>query len=536
MFSHMSPKRSTAEIGRFGLGFKSVLGVTDAPEFYSRAGSFRFDKEEARRQIEKIVPHANRYPALRLAFPADHSRAVKRDRTLRKLSQWASNIVSLPLNESGYANLKEQISSFPVEFLLFVTHVERLILRAPEAQINRTIEAERKGLDCCLVDSGARRRWMLFSRMHTLSDDARGDRRTLDDNDEVPIHWAAPLDRLDRPGHFWAFFPTMTSSLVAGILNAPWKTNEDRQNLLPGPYNEELIEAAATLVADSLPKLATEDDPARHLDALPRRQESDDSEQVNLLRQRLFDDLRERNIVPDEDGLLRRVEALRYPPREFIQGRKTIAAPLERWAALPDRPRDWLHHRAVTANRLAALDRLHPAERVPGAQLSEWLEALVGDSSGQDPITASVAAIQTAAAIPPDIRKNKAPLGDIVLTASGGWQMLDSRSVFLPDTDEADDPAAASLVHPALVADEETLAALQTLGIEWASPQSRFRLVADRLMESEPEEGVLEEFWAAARGIEPEAAHGIIARINSPWWRKLRVRSLSGSWRTLFAA
>ena len=48
---------------------------------------------------------------------------------------------------------------------------------------------------------------MLFSLVHTLSSDARADRRALDDNDEVPIHWAAPLDRLDRPGHFWAFLP-----------------------------------------------------------------------------------------------------------------------------------------------------------------------------------------------------------------------------------------------------------------------------------------------------------------------------------------
>ena len=42
MFSHLSPKRGTAEIGRFGLGFKSVLGVTNAPEFFSRSGSFPF--------------------------------------------------------------------------------------------------------------------------------------------------------------------------------------------------------------------------------------------------------------------------------------------------------------------------------------------------------------------------------------------------------------------------------------------------------------------------------------------------------------
>ena len=65
MFSHLSPKRGTAEIGRFGLGFKSVLGVTDTPEFFSRSGSFRFDRERAASLIRPIAPDAGRYPVLR---------------------------------------------------------------------------------------------------------------------------------------------------------------------------------------------------------------------------------------------------------------------------------------------------------------------------------------------------------------------------------------------------------------------------------------------------------------------------------------
>ena len=36
MFSRISSKRNKSAIGRFGIGFKSVLGVTDTPEFYSR--------------------------------------------------------------------------------------------------------------------------------------------------------------------------------------------------------------------------------------------------------------------------------------------------------------------------------------------------------------------------------------------------------------------------------------------------------------------------------------------------------------------
>ena len=545
MFSHLSPKRGTAEIGRFGLGFKSVLGVTDFPEFFNRSGSFRFNRDEARRRIVNVVPDADRYPVLRLAFPVDHGRAVKQDRTLRRLSRWASNIVRLPLNEGGFAGLEEQIRGFPAEFLLFAEHVGRLTLRDLASKNERAITVTRDGRKRELKDSSRTGSvgWMLFHLVHTLSGDARADRRNLDDNDEVPIYWAAPLDRLDRPGHFWAFFPTMTSSLVAGILNAPWKTNEDRQNLLGGPYNEELIEAAATLIGDFLPALSTKDDPSRHLDALPRRQQADDSEQVNLLRERLFDDVRERDIVPDEDGLLRRVEALRYPPREFIQGRQTIAEPLGRWAALPERPRDWLHHRAMTVNRLAALDRLHSDGRVPAELLSEWLEALVGDRPGHDPVAASMAAIQTAAAIPPDIRRNNARLGKIVLTTNGVWRTADPESVFLPDPDAADDSASASTVHPALSDDDETREALEKLGIVQPSPESRLRQLANELLvyEPDPDGDTLEAFWASARRVETAATLKIFRKaLRKPWevkepWEVIRVRALSGEWRLLRA-
>ena len=62
MFSHLSPKRGTDEIGRFGLGFKSVLGVTDAPEFFSRSGSFRFDLHHSRERIQQVVPERRALP------------------------------------------------------------------------------------------------------------------------------------------------------------------------------------------------------------------------------------------------------------------------------------------------------------------------------------------------------------------------------------------------------------------------------------------------------------------------------------------
>ena len=242
---------------------------------------------------------------------------------------------------------------------------------------------------------------------------------------------------------------------MAGILNAPWKTNEDRQNLLSGPYNDELIASAARMVADRLPELATQTDPARHLDALPRRHEAGDTEQVNQLRAQLHSCLLGREIVPDQGGNLRAVTMVSYPPKELTADRQMVAAPLERWAAYPNRPSNWLHEKAHTRNRLSAIDRLFPQKwpghtpAAPRATIADWLEALREHREPGMDTEASKAAIQTAVLIPPEIRSRN-PLGHIVLTAGGDWQQPDPECVFLPD-DLADGGYGAdanSLVHP----------------------------------------------------------------------------------------
>ena len=249
MFYRMSSKRSSGKrnirpIGRFGLGFKSVLGVTDAPEFYSRPASFRFDKTRAVERIAKVAP-ADRYPVLRLPQPVDPHEARSKDEELSELMSWATNIVRLPLKTCAHDDLAKQIRDFPPEFLLFVDHVRYLTLEDGERSRDSMLHRRDGELRLDTGEGTARRR--RFDATHRLSAEARDDWPLHDDSDDALVQWAAPLDRLDRPGHFWAFFPTTTASLVAGILNAPWKTNEDHQNLLSGPYNDELIDAAAAI-------------------------------------------------------------------------------------------------------------------------------------------------------------------------------------------------------------------------------------------------------------------------------------------------
>ena len=478
MFSRMSSKRNTAAIGRFGLGFKSVLGVTDAPEFYSRSGAFRFDKTRAAERIAEVA-QAERYPVLRLPEPIDPDKEKNQDEELGELMSWATNIVRLPLKTGARDDLAKQFRDFPPEFLLFVDHVRYLTFE--DGEFSREFILQERLGELHLDTGEGITRWRRFKTTHCLSSEARDDWPLHGDNDHAPIWWAAPLDRLDRPGRFWAFFPTSTASLVAGILNAPWKTNEDRQNLLAGPYNGELIEAAARMIADQFPGLTTQIDPARHLDALPRRQQSGDSEQSVLLRICLFSHLREREIVPDQQGELRACDELSYPPKELTPDGKIDTAPFERWEAYPGRPSNWLHHTALTRNRLAAIDRLFdspghestdlvirlPSSGAPRATVANWLKALAKAREWDDEVQASMAAVRVAALIPPEVR-TKSDLGEIVLTAAGILRKPDPERIFLPDElpNGGSTSNLESWVHPELASDHATLWALKELGLK----------------------------------------------------------------------
>lgn len=539
-FSHMSPKRGSREIGRFGLGFKSVLGVSQAPEFFSRTGSFRFDPEVARRRIRDVAPRADTFPTLRLPEPIDPQECRNGDPMLAELMEWANNIVRLPLIDEALHRLQKQIRVFPGQFLLFVEHLQSLSLRDRPGDLTRRFSVKRSEEVRVLSDGHGTTRWRLFARSHELTNHARSDSRTLDDAHKCTIRWAAPLERSSDPGHFWAFFPTRTASLVSGILNAPWKTNEDRQNLLAGPYNDELIEAAASLVADSLPELATGKDPARHLDALPRRAEPGDTDHSSRLRARLFFKFaQKRRVVPGQNGELHAVRGLLYPPRVLTSGGSRCREALDEWAAYSGRPKKWAHNRAVTRDRLAKIVRLSeclPETRgtsrdLPQASIAKWLEALVRNQPGHELVRASMAAVRTAARIPSAVRPGSHEgIGRIVLLANGRVHAPDPASIFLPDPEAASDesPPSHSEIHPELAQDVDTHAALQELGITMASPESRFREVVSIALDryGAALETTWVWFWYQSRQLSPKQALGIIraSRVEP------RVRTVKGGW------
>jgi hypothetical protein len=143
------------------------------------------------------------------------------------------------------------LANFPSEFLLFSPHVSPLVL------LDLTKEEGRRRISSTRQDDGRvsleadseRSEWRVYRRDHSPSKKARDDAGELADREILPVIWAVPLKRTRDRGQFWAFFPTEYQATTVGIINAPWKTNEDRQNLLTGDLTKSYSESLQTWCA-----------------------------------------------------------------------------------------------------------------------------------------------------------------------------------------------------------------------------------------------------------------------------------------------
>lgn len=541
LFSHLSPKRETSEIGRFGLGFKSMLRISDRPAVFSRSGSFQFDRTCSEQQIRRIAPTAKRYPVLRIAKAINPKSEAESDAELRELMNWAVNVVRLPLRKGTESDLAEQLLNFQASFLLFVPHVEFLNLvhmsREREAT-ERKLRIKNEEGSIELIDGSSKTRWMVFERLHKLTPEALEESRSLDNTDTVRISWAAPRSFRRPIQQFWAYFPTQTSSLVNGILNAPWKTNEDRQSLLPGVYNNELISASARLVAESLSYLYDPESPARHLDYLPRRHEFGDNQHAERLRTDLYDALKHSEVIPDQLGRLRTFSQVRIQHSTIIFTQRRDKEFQKRWTEYEHRSPDWLHDETLSNERLSAIARIAHGSRANRNDLfetsiDEWLSDLVlGRVKQVDPVGASRTALQFAAALK-ESRHCSEVSANIVLTESGDWVPPVADQVYLTDGTWT---ASATTVHSKLMDDADTLGALRLFGIYPPSAEGAMRTTCDFLLKAgrtdsagEETDSRLQEFWLLSRKVSDEFFFKTVQ--SYPGWRyKLEAKALDGKW------
>ncbi|GIF43030.1 DEAD/DEAH box helicase family protein [Actinoplanes xinjiangensis] len=519
--SHLSRKRGT-EIGRFGLGFKSVLSISDSPSLFSRSGSFGWDRRYAEQTIRARTATTAPTPVLRVARLLDADAERSADAVLDDLMSWATTVIRLPLLDGHVERLAQDVRTFPGDFVIFSPHIGRLELddRSGPERHRRIVTVSGRGEDRTVTEQSddAQRTvvWKVFERIHTPSSEARRDAGEFHDRDRIPVSWAVPLSSAHGNGAFWAFFPTTYETTLSGVLNAPWKTNEDRQNLLKdNRFNDEIMNAAAELIVDSLPRLSSADDPARHLLYLTARGREARNWADKELSAAVYRLAAIRPSLPDQTGRLRLPTEVRlHPP-------KMDPAWLELWRSVPDRRNEWCHHSVEETTRRSRAELILAGAGRGATKVRVWLESNVSGRSAPGSATAlQIVAGMLAAAHP---ALTEARTAHIVLTADNRLAALDD-PVFRRTPGE---PEAADLTYldRRLDDDPELDEILTELGVHEADATGRLMSLLQSGLDRLDDTG-WQSFWSLTRRIIPTVVRDVLAAENAT--ADVRVRTGGG--------
>ncbi|MDA1348777.1 MAG: hypothetical protein O3A47_07910, partial [Chloroflexi bacterium] len=193
LMSHLTTK-GREDIGRFGLGFKSVLAVCDHPEVYSRSVSFRFNPPEHTATMAALVGEGESLPKLRTAVPLSWDDGCAQDSNLADLLTWATTVVRLPLREVSVQDALDQVAAFPAAFLVFSPHVSQLSVLAQEYGVAREVTVAEDGDHIVVTENGTAERWRVFAKRFDIADLSEPDRRLMDRRldkwKSLPMSWA----------------------------------------------------------------------------------------------------------------------------------------------------------------------------------------------------------------------------------------------------------------------------------------------------------------------------------------------------------
>jgi superfamily II DNA or RNA helicase len=527
----VSRKRG-GQIGRFGVGVKSVLAICDTPQFFSKADGvefgFGFDRAWSSALISSLQPGITETPVLRMAQPLDPGEFRRTDPVLKELLDWATTVVRLPLAPGAADRLGADLKAFPVEFSLFSAHVGTVTLedrrfgRPLVRQIFQHVDGARRVLQEERPDGETRNHvWRVFSRTHRPSPEALRAAGELHDRPEIDISWAVP-QRSGSRGMFWAYFPTKFATTLRGILNAPWKTSEDRQAIFDGnAFNNELIKVAARLVVESLPDLSSVDDPADYIDYLPGRGREAPQFADERLTHAIWDTAAHVPSIIDQNGRLRCPDQLRLHPPDMREEW------LKLWAGYGGRPSDWAHHSVEQRERRARVNLILERAGTAAASVREWLEALVADGSAEASAVAIRISADIVAAGHPGA--TDAVEARIVRTESHGMVAPERGRVFRRSTsDQLHDDLV--YVDEAVVAGFGVPGALDTLGIREADPTGRLAAVVDQGFSGYSDEQWY-SFWELSRAAGPVRSLDVLGGRPADVRAAVRIRTVSGTLR-----
>lgn len=326
-----------ASIGHKGLGFKSVLEITDEPRVYSRTLCFALGERHARPRIEQLMSELGRpvppsVPAMR--FPAPISAAD--EQWERYAGAGFNTAFCFPfrdaLAEEHRGRIADLLLSLPVTTVLFLKHLEsvegRVVQRDRSGDETWTVARERSSRARGWEDSrgftesgtyrvsvASREHAAVFLVAHDVDVQIASNRAGLtgpawDGVELTEVSVATPepgsVTLPDDWRHFHVFLPTAEPCPYSILVNGAFSTDLSRQRVPisdePGDYNSHLVRQAARLVVDRLVPLVRETGVESVLRALDRGGQRPLAGPAWLLHEAITEELRDVPLLTTEAG------------------------------------------------------------------------------------------------------------------------------------------------------------------------------------------------------------------------------------------
>ena len=226
--------KDVTDIGRFGIGFKSVYAFTDTPEIHSGEEHFAIDKYVLPRAVKKIslAPEETR-----IRIPFRENEVTAKDELLQGLQRMIGPRTLLFLRE-----IKE------IAWQVDGGHSSRYIRSNEEVPVSGARKVQIIGQSDAKTE--VTEEWLVFSREVFREGESAGYVEVafnLDLDGEKP-----QVKRIDD-SPLVVFFPTVLSTGLGFLVQGPYLTTPSRDNIpLAEPWNRHLVDETAVLLVDAL--------------------------------------------------------------------------------------------------------------------------------------------------------------------------------------------------------------------------------------------------------------------------------------------
>ncbi|KAA6436292.1 DEAD/DEAH box helicase [Agrococcus sediminis] len=530
-YAFISPKRGD-EIGKFGIGFKSVLAVTAHPQIFSRSVSFEFNSAAASDALREIAGDEQALPAMRVPTIIDHEAEFAADPNLAELAGWATTIVRLPLQREG-DRIRKELAEFDGKLLLFTRGIRELTvtLAAFGGGFGRSTYRRRTdtpGRVTIEIAGGDAQHFLYREVPYSPTPEVLATLSAAKRRERMTIAYAVDPSAARPLGQFWSWLPLQDETTVRGIFNAPWDVSDDRRTMMPvheSRLNAALLEQSIELFLDTIQELSTPDEPGRHLDFFPARGKEFRSPADRFLSARIPIVARSRAVIPDVTGELRVAEALRPPTFAADLTPSDVAA----WQKLSPR-QNMPHHscykndRSVRTRALFREDAEQPSQHE--VSISSWLQELARLGTEDALITSFDLYASLKAKANADFEGRGAA---IVPLESGAWASpTQTDSVLLPTKNAAKpDGFAIAKIDPTWSISYRD--ALLKMGFKEASDEQLLIALASTIRPNADVQ-TWEAFWARERTAPLSTAVSAAQKLKS---RQIEIRVLTrgGEWR-----